>query len=78
MNCENICVCSSWEYSLWLERSRDLRKPGGSGRVTKGLPQFSICHSPPPPPPCTQLLALAAQDLWLSKSHFSHRPSPTP
>lgn len=27
MNWENICVCSSWEYSLWLERSRDLRKP---------------------------------------------------
>lgn len=48
MNCENICVCSSWEYSLWLERSRDLRKPGGSGWVTKGLPQFSICHSPLP------------------------------
>lgn len=49
MNCENICVCSSWEYSLWLERSRDLRKPGGSGWVTRGLPQFSICHSPLPP-----------------------------
>ena len=29
MNWENICVCSSWEYSLWLERSRDLRKPDG-------------------------------------------------
>lgn len=29
MNCENICVRSSWEYSLWLERSRDLRKPAG-------------------------------------------------
>lgn len=29
MNCENICVRSSWQYSLWLARSRDLRKPGG-------------------------------------------------
>lgn len=31
MNCENICVRSSWQYSLWLERSRDRRKPGGGG-----------------------------------------------
>lgn len=36
MNCENICVRSSWQYSLWLERSRDLRKPGGAGRGVAG------------------------------------------
>lgn len=69
MNWENICVCSSWEYSLWLERSRDLRKPEGvrrgSGAGLPWLPQLSD-HSPLLPAP--QLLALAIQDLWLSRS----------
>lgn len=48
MNCENICVCSSCEYSLWLERSRDLRKPEGmrSGQAGRRLLGFL----PPPHP----------------------------
>lgn len=51
MNCENICVCSSCEYSLWLERSRDLRKPEGMrmgrgrGEITGFLPR----HTPREP-----------------------------
>lgn len=56
MNWENICVCSSCEYSLWLERSRDLRKPEGvrmgqgpgyQGYHSHLLPctAFSSCHS---------------------------------
>lgn len=76
MNCENICVCSSCEYSLWLERSRDLRKPEGvrTGQG-RGLPGFL-----PRPPPSRTPLGLPAclsyhlfGPLWLYPSTMAPR-----
>lgn len=59
MNCENICVCSSWEYSLWLERSRDLRKPGGVREGHKGI--TTVLYLPQPSPSSSLYPALSSR-----------------
>lgn len=49
MNWENICVRSSCEYSLWLERSRDLRKSEWGERDRGQVPgtPLPLCPSDP-------------------------------
>lgn len=77
MNCENICVRSSCEYSLWLERSRDLRKPGGAGRGRGGCQASLPQRLPPEPLPWPRprgIPAITAIISWALLAQPAHPP----
>lgn len=77
MNCENICVRSSCEYSLWLERSRDLRKPGGAGRGRGGCQASLPQRLPPEPLPWPRprgIPAVTAIISWALLAQPAHPP----